>query len=148
MRLPEGLLEQAQHLVKREPKRPKQGSLRRAISTKDRIELARMFEHSHMRSICANKRDELNKAFKTRKKVGRPNQEEAFKRNLQRVVNTFVRMHEQRELADYDYSSNWTRTDVLPKVEGVAAAFKAWKAIRNEDIARAFLFTLLYKKRR
>ena len=33
MRLPEGLLEQAQHLVKREPKRPKQASLRRAVST-------------------------------------------------------------------------------------------------------------------
>ena len=43
---------------------------------------------------------------------------------------------------------NWTRTDVLPKVESVAAAFKAWKVIRNEDIAQAFLFTLLYKKRR
>ena len=62
MRLPEGLLEQAQHLVKREPKRPKQASLRRAISTayyalfhlliseavlnwrraEDRVELARM----------------------------------------------------------------------------------------------------------
>jgi hypothetical protein len=68
-------------------------------------------------------------------------------------------MHEQRELADYDYSSNWTRTDAapwrthscvprphscgrlalvsaLPKVEGVAAAFKAWKAIRNKDVAQ------------
>jgi hypothetical protein len=165
--LPEGLLEQAQHLVKREPKRPKQASLRRAISTayyalfhlliseavlnwrpaEDRVELARMFEHTDMRSICANKRDDLNKEFK-KKKAGRPNQEEAVKRNLHRVVNTFVQMHEQRELADYDYSSNWTRTDVLPKVEGVAAAFKAWKAIRNEDIAQAFLFTLLYKKRR
>ena len=166
MRLPEGLLEQAQHLVMREPKRPKQASLRRAISTayyalfhlliseavlnwrraEDRVELARMFEHTHMRSICANKRDELNKEFK--EKASRPNQEEADKRNLHRVVNTFVQMHEQRELADYDYSSNWTRTDVLPKVEGVAAAFKAWKAIRNQDIAQAFLFTLLYKKRR
>ena len=167
MRLPEGLLEQAQHLVKREPKRPKQASLRRAISTayyalfhlliseavlnwkraEDRVELARMFEHTHMRSICANRRDELNEGFK-KKKAGRPNQEEAVKRSLHRVVSTFVQMHEQRELADYDYSSNWTRTDVLPKVEGVAAAFKAWKAIRNEDIAQAFLFTLLYKRRR
>ena len=101
-----------------------------------------------MRSICASKRDNLNKEFKTKRKAGRPNQEEAVKRNLHRVVNTFVQMHEQRELADYDYSSNWTRTDVLPKVEGVTAAFKAWKAIRNEDIAQAFLFTLLYKKRR
>lgn len=168
MRLPEGLLEQAQHLVKREPKRPKQASLRRAISTayyalfhlliseailnwrraEDRVGLARMFEHTHMRSICTSKRDELNKEFKKRNKAGRPNQEEAINRHLHRVVSTFVQMHEQRELADYDYSSNWTRTDVLPKVEGVAASFKAWKAIRNEDIAQAFLFTLLYKKRR
>ena len=166
MRLPEGLLEQAQHLVKREPKRPKQASLRRAISTayyalfhlliseavlnwrraEDRGGLARMFEHTHMRSICAGKRDELNKEFKQR--AGRPSQEEAVKRNLHRVANTFVQMHEQRELADYDYSSNWTRTDVLPKVESVAAAFNAWKAIRNEDIAQAFLFSLLCKKRR
>ncbi len=114
----------------------------------DRVELARMFEHAHMRSICANKRDELNKEFKKSKKAGRPNSEEAFNRNLHRVASTFVQMHEQRELADYDYSSNWTRTDVLPKVEGVAAAFRAWKAIRNEDVAQAFLFALLYKKRR
>jgi len=168
VRLPEGLLEQARHLVKREPKRPKQASLHRAISAayyapfhlliseavlnwrraEDRVELARMFEHGHMRSVCANQRDELNKGFKTKKKAGRPNQEEAVKRNLHRVVSTFVQMHEQRELADYDYSGNWTRTDVLPKVEGVAAAFKAWKAVRNEDIAQAFLFALLYRKRR
>ena len=81
MRLPAGLLEQAWHLSKREPKRPKQASLRRAISTayyalfhlliseavlnwrraEDRVELARMFEHAHMRSTCASQRDELNK---------------------------------------------------------------------------------------
>lgn len=167
MRLPEGFLEQAQHLVKREPKRPKQASLRRAISTayyalfhlliseavlnwkraEDRVELARMFEHTHMRSVCANKRDELNREFKE-KKAGRSNHEEVVKRNLHRVVSTFVQMHEQRELADYDYSSIWTRTDVLPKVEAVDNAFKAWKTIRDEDTAQAFLFTLLYKKRR
>jgi hypothetical protein len=84
MRLPEGLLEQAQHLVRREPRRPKQASLRRAISTAyyalfhlliseavlnwkraaDRAALARMFEHAHMRNTCATKRDELDKESK------------------------------------------------------------------------------------
>ena len=68
----------------------------------DRVALARMFEHSHLRSVCASKRDELNKEFKD-KKTDRPNQAEAVKRNLHRVVSTFVQMHEQRELADYDY---------------------------------------------
>lgn len=168
MRLPEGLLEQAQHLAKREPKRPKQASLRRAISAayyglfhlliseaifnwrreEDRIQLARMFEHSHMRSTCASKRDELNRVFHQSKQSGVAHPEEAVLRSLYRVVATFVQMHEQRELADYDYGSNWTRTDVLPKVEGVAAAFQAWKAIRNEEVAQAFLFSLLNKKRR
>ena len=33
MRLHDGLLEQAQHLLRREKRRPKQASLRRAIST-------------------------------------------------------------------------------------------------------------------
>ena len=100
-----------------------------------------------MKKVCAETRDELNKDFK-KNKGGGPSREEAVKRDLHRVASAFVRMHEQRELADYDYSSNWTRTDVLPKVEEVAAAFKAWKAIRDEDIAQAFLFALLCKKRK
>ena len=33
MAYPEDLLEQANHLARREPKRPKQASLRRAVST-------------------------------------------------------------------------------------------------------------------
>jgi len=87
--LPEGLLEQAQHLARREPKRPRQASLRRAISTayyalfhlliseailswkrvEDRDDLARMFEHTNMKTACANKRDELNGEFKKIKKT-------------------------------------------------------------------------------
>lgn len=168
MRLPEGLLEQAQHLVKREPKRPKQASLRRAVSaayyalfhlliseavlnwrrSEDRVRLARMFEHTHMKSACAAKRDELKSQLTTSKKKGSTNQDDSIRWNLYRVVSTFVQMHEQRELADYEYSGNWTRTDVLPKVESVAASFKAWKEIRDEEIAQSFLFTLLNKKRR
>jgi len=168
MRLPEGLLEQAQHLARREPKRPKQASLRRAISTayyalfhlliseailswkrvEDRDDLARMFEHTNMKTVCANKRDELNGEFKKIKKTASPAHELTVKKHLHLVAETFVQMHQQRENADYDYSTAWARTDVVAKVATVDAAFKSWKAIRKEDIAQAFLFTLLQKKRR
>jgi hypothetical protein len=168
MRLPEGLLEQAQHLARREPKRPRQASLRRAISTayyalfhlliseailnwkrvEDRDDLARMFEHTNMKTVCANKRDELNAEFKKIKRTALPSHDLTVKKHLHLVAETFVQMHQQRENADYDYSTTWARTDVVANVDTVDAAFKAWKAIRKEDTALAFLFTLLQKKRR
>src|SRR6266446_8959683 len=117
MRLPEGLLEQAQHLARREPKRPKQASLRRAISTayyalfhlliseailswkrvEDRDDLARMFEHTNMKTVCANKRDELNGELKKIKKTASSTHELTVKRHLHLVAETFVHMHQQRE---------------------------------------------------
>jgi hypothetical protein len=165
MRLPEDLLEQAYHLARREPRRPKQASLRRAISTAyyalfhlliseaimnwkrphERYAFARMFEHAYMRAACANKRDALNSYFKSSPSTGA---ELTISQNLHRVADTFVEMHQQREEADYDYSTRWSRTDVVPQVASVAAAFRARKAIRTENVAQDFLFTLLSKKRR
>src|SRR5712664_67396 len=85
MAFPDDLLEQAQHLAQREPKRPKQASLRRAVSTAyyalfhllitettknwkrpaERFTLARMFEHTLMGKVCTTKRDSLNSHFST-----------------------------------------------------------------------------------
>ncbi|SPF54899.1 conserved hypothetical protein [Candidatus Sulfopaludibacter sp. SbA4] len=168
MKLHEGLLEQAQHLVRREPRRPRQVSLRRAISTayyalfhllvseailnwkraQDRDDLARMFEHTNMRTACAHKRDELNAEFKRIQETAPPTHDLTVKRHLHLVAETFVEMHQWRENADYDYSTTWVRSDVAALVATVEAAFKAWKSIRKEDAAQAFLFTLFQKKRR
>lgn len=168
MRLPEDLLEQAQHLARREPKRPRQASLRRTISTAysalfhlliseailnwrrlaDRDDLARMFEHTNMKAACEKKRDELHDEFRKMKTTAPPGHDLTVKKHLHLVAKAFVEMHQQRENADYDYSTTWARTEVVAKVARVDAAFKAWKAIRKEDTAQAFLFTLLQKKRR
>src|SRR5215475_8615401 len=117
MGLPEDLLEQAQHLVSRERTRPRQASLRRALSTayyalfhlliseatqlwkrpQDRIELARVFEHIHMKTICVRTVDELNREFKKLGRNGLPDQQLAVKRNLHVVAETFVELYYQRE---------------------------------------------------
>jgi uncharacterized protein (UPF0332 family) len=159
------LLEQSRHLANREPKRPKQASLRRAVSTAyyalfhllitettknwkrpaERFTLARVFEHTLMGKVCAAKRDELNAHFKTRPPASP--QLEVFK-HLHVVTETFVQMLQHRHTADYDSSTKWTRTDTLEKIESVEAAFVSWRAIRAEHDAQNFLVTLLLRERK
>jgi uncharacterized protein (UPF0332 family) len=159
------LLEQARHLANREPKRPKQASLRRAVSTAyyalfhlpisettknwkraaERHTLARMFDHALMGRVCATKRDELNKYFNDHPQ---PDRERDVLQHLRLITNTFVLMLQHRQTADYDNSIKWTRTDTLEKVESVEAAFESWREIREEHEAQDFLVTLLLRERK
>jgi hypothetical protein len=164
MALPEDLLEQAQHLAQREPKRPKQASLRRAVSTayyalfhllitetvrnwkraRERNTLARMFDHGPMRKACDKTCSGLNAYFNTNPP---PGQQLMTARHLHLVADTFLRMQQDRHSADYDSSKKWSRTDVIAKVDSVAFAFQTWKIIRKDASAQDFLVTLLLKER-
>lgn len=164
MAFSEDLLEQAQHLARREPRRPKQASLRRAISTayyalfnlliaetvrnwkrsSERNTLARMFDHGAMRKACDRKRTELNAFFNTHPSRG---QQLDTAKHLHLVADTFIQMQQHRHSADYDGSIKWTRTDTLARVNSVVAAFQSWKAIRKDTTPQDFLVTLLLKER-
>lgn len=159
------LLEQAWHLARREPKRPKQASLRRAISTgyyalfhllisetaknwkrvDERPTLARMFEHTLMAKVCTKRRDDLKTSFKTRS-INDP----AFvvEKHVLNISEVFVRMMGHRHNADYDSSVEWMRSDVFEQLEYVESAFASWNEIRETPLAQNFLVTLLLKDRR
>jgi uncharacterized protein (UPF0332 family) len=157
MALPADLLEQARHLANREPKRPKQASLRRAVSTayyalfhlltasavanwrtsRQRASLARAFEHSTMNQACKKTND---KAF--------PNPTAVNVRNLKRLANIFMQLQQQRHTADYDNSKRWGRTEVLSQIDMAQEAFDNWTAIRGEEIAKDFLLQLLIERPR
>jgi len=165
MAFPEDLLEQAHHLAQRERKRPKQASLRRAVSTAyyalfhllisettknwkrpaQRFTLARMFDHSQMGKVCSAKRDSLNAHFKS---TPPPSPILTASKHLHLVAEAFVQMLQDRHTADYDSSTKWTRTDTMEKIQLVQAAFRSWKAIRNDHEAQNFLVTLLLKERK
>ncbi len=98
-----------------------------------------------MGKVCAAKRDELAKYFKTRPAANR--QLDVLK-HLHLVANTFVLMLQHRHTADYDSSTRWSRTDVLEKIESVEAAFQSWREIREEHEAQNFLVTLLLRERK
>jgi uncharacterized protein (UPF0332 family) len=149
------LLEQSRHLANRERKRPRQASLRRAISTayyalfhllttasvsnwkivRQRPALARAFEHRKMNSACTKtSREQFSNA--TQMSV----------QHLKTVANTFIELQQHRHTADYDNSRKWARTEVLAQIDSVQAAFDSWNVIADEQIAEDFLLQLLMQR--
>lgn len=156
MAFAEDLLEQARHLARREKGRPKQASLRRAVSTAyyslfhlliadavanwrrsdQRAALARVFEHRKMNSASS---DAAKKQF--------PGQNATYVDHLKTVANAFVQLQQHRYTADYDNSQKWSRTQVLAQISLATKAFTSWRAIRTERIAQDYLLSFLTVKR-
>jgi uncharacterized protein (UPF0332 family) len=150
------LLEQALHLANRERKNPKQGSLRRAISTayyalfhlliseavanwkhtSDRAALGRIFDHGTMKA-ASNRIQKLPFAGEDASVVN----------SLKDVAKCFVLLKEMRDTADYDNAIFWGRTEAITYVKLAEQAFATWKTIRNEKVAQTYLLMLMVKKR-
>src|SRR6267154_902113 len=121
MPYPDHLLEQAKHLANREKKRPRQASLRRAVSTayyalfhlliheaslnwkriEQRALLARFFEHGKMKAASERQSRECNRYFNSKPPVI-PGPEFDCMRHLAQIAETFLDAQQQRHRADYD----------------------------------------------
>jgi hypothetical protein len=153
MSFADDLLEQAYHLAHREVPDPKQASLRRAVSTayyalfhllineavgkwvveRQRSILARTFEHGKMKGICEN-------VLKIAKSGG------AVPPELVIVAQNFVVLQQERQLADYDNSKHWSRTDAVAVLAFASNAFTAWRAISAQGPADDFPLRLFLPK--
>jgi len=156
MAFADDLLAQAGILANLDKKRPRQASLRRAVSTayyalfhlltnaavsnwkqaRLRADLARGFEHRKMYQTCNGTR---NKQF--------PGANQTSGQHLRLVAETFVQLQALRNLADYDNSRRWTKTQVRGSITPASAAFDSWRAVRKETIAEDFLLRLLIPER-
>lgn len=130
------------HLANREKKKPRQASLRRAISTdyyalfhllihgatlnwkrvEQRTFLARFFEHGKMKNACEKQKGFCGKYINSAPPPP-PGPYLDFMNNLYKVTNTFFQAQQQRHSADYDNSKIWTRTEVLTQIQLVDEAF-------------------------
>jgi len=155
MVLPDHLLEQAMHLANRERKRPRQASLRRALSTAyyalfhlpiheatlnwKRVEqrplLARFFEHGRMKTASERQKAECNRFIHSQPPPA-ANHYLHCVRHLQNVADMFVQAQQQRHSADYDNSKQWTRTEVLTQIALIEGAFDSWREIRDEPMLK------------
>jgi uncharacterized protein (UPF0332 family) len=156
MAFPDDLLEQALHLAKREPKKPRQASLRRAVSTAyyalfhlliaeavsnwriaaQRPLLARIFQHKGMKDASGRA---ASSAFS--------GADPTVAAHLRNVANAFNQLYDDRHTADYDNATEWSRTEVLKQINLVQGAFLSWRAIRDQAIANDYLLSLFVKDR-
>jgi hypothetical protein len=171
--LPRDLLDQADLLANKEPRRPKQASLRRAVSTayyalfhlliEDaanalspsapaplRKVFARAFQHGPMKLSCKDF-VQANAAISNGKSSQLPQIIEGMlvfplAVDLLTVLTTFVDLQEARHKADYDLSEQWNRLDVLNKILMVRNSFVAWSNIRKTENATVFMASLLIRK--
>ena len=153
------LIQQATRLVHQESKKPKQASLRRAVSTayyglfhfligegvanwkqiELRSALSRGFEHNMMKAASNRIQDKGLFPF--------AGETPSVVANLKAVAKTFVRLQDKRHVADYDNTTIWTRTEALDLVDSAERAIEDWKLIRAERIAQAYLLSMIVKKR-
>ena len=159
------LLSQARRLAELDKKKPKQGNLRRAVSTAyyalyhclvDRAcrsmlgttntrrpyrdVLARAFQHSTMGKAC--------KSFAggtLPKHIDRTLRAAAFTipPDLRRVAQTFQEAQEKRHLADYDPAWNFSRAEVKALIRDVELAMDSFTAMRGRAECQFFLSCLL-----
>ena len=162
MSLHADLLVQARQLALKEPKRPRQASLRRAVSSayyalfhllvdeavarmipgRDRAALrdclARAFSHATMRAVArqfagASVSEKLMPGLN-----GQPRQPE-----LVALARAFVELQQARHEADYNRAHRVTRREVLYMVNLAERAFADWRLVRRTPQADTFLTGLL-----
>lgn len=159
------LLDQAKQLAKREPRKPKQASLRRAISTAYyalfhlfvneavcllikgrnrrvlRQTLSRAFVHSQMKDVSQQfGRDQVSDKFRAALN-GLMLQPELIS-----IAKTFVDLQQARHEADYDVSRDFTKRDCLDLVGRVEKSFIDWNTVRGSLQSEVFLVAMLAQK--
>lgn len=160
MSLPSDLLDQAEMLARREPKNPKQASLRRAVSAayyalfhllvEDAARLllglvgrddaaaiariARTFDHKPLK--------EVSQAFaESRLPASLRSDGEGYQTpgDLKLVADAVVSLQQARHEADYNIGRPVTRADAQKLIQEAKLAFEAWERVKGSDNARTYL---------
>lgn len=158
----EDLRRQAHHLARREPRRPSQASLRRAVSTAyyslfhllideatiamfgagpqhrgHRQVLARAFSHQAMVEACKSFRGGvLPQAVVAA--IGTT----LVEPDLRKVASAFVTLQEERHRADYNMALPFSKAEVLNLLVELDEATAAWRRVGRGGTARFFLMAL------
>jgi len=164
--MPRSLYRQYLHLARRlvrlDPRRPRQGNLRRAVSTayyalfhflierssrtlfgstgdreRFRRVMARAYGHSEMASVSRTFRGGNLPAYlnQTLGSVVIPD-------GLKAVAICFLRLQDQRHLAEYDLGAVYSRAEVLGLISTVEQVIENWSTIKADPATRFYLMCL------
>ena len=164
MTLADDLLLQVQHLALVDQRRPKQASLRRAVSTAYcalfhlliaafvrriapacpvglQARVGRALSHSEMREVCGTViRKDHGPVLAGLLPSG-------FSPEMRSVAEAFINLQDDRHRADYDLSVSYTRPEVLNLLQQASEAFRAWAVVESNEEAVVFLSAMLFARR-
>lgn len=163
MSLPDDLLAQARHLAAKDPRRPAQANLRRAISAAYYAlfhELTegvgrtvvgarrgeRVLREAVQRACTHTSMNDAASAFlKTSPpaKVAKLTGGAPLGPDIVQIAEHFSGLQEARHQADYDLSRTFSRRETLDHVEQADAAIRAWQRARATSEGRTFAIALL-----
>lgn len=152
------LLKQALQLVHVAP--PTQASLRRAVSSayyavfhfliseatsnwnnvKLQAALGRAYDHGVMKTAS-------NSILNTRDFPFTGEKTQVVK-DLRFVARTFSQLQEDRHFADYNLTKDLDPTDAINRVKSAEKIFSIWPSVRSEQIAQAYLVSLVVRNRK
>lgn len=66
--------------------------------------------------------------------------------NLRFVAQAFSQLQEDRHFADYNLTKDLDPVEALTQVKSAEQIFSVWRTIRGEQIAQAYLVSLLVKR--
>lgn len=162
MSLQRDLLKQARLLATKEPKRPSQASLRRAVSASyyavfhlhvdagtrlklsgtNRVQLrhrlARAFRHRSMKRVSLQF---ANGTVPDKLHLG--DSQESIQPELRSVADAFCELQQARHEADYNLAKRFTRGEVLELINIAEETFHNWDAVRRSVQAETYLTGLL-----
>lgn len=165
MSLHSELLAQAQYLVRREPRRPRQASLRRSVSSAYYALFHLLIDEGSRRLVSGTQRSDLRqtlaRAFTHQEmkivaerfskgtvppRLANLLPSTSIPTQLQDVAMAFVELQQARHEADYNLSKRFSRQEAVDLVEMASDAFASWKMIRRTVEADIFLVGLLINK--
>ena len=156
------LLEQAEHLARRERRRPRQASLRRSISASYYALFHLLIDEAVGRMLRGNDREALRDCMA--RAFAHSTMREAARRfaggnvtpkliaglnglslqpELVTVAKIFLDLQQARHEAEYDRTIRFTRPQVLRLSNQARRAFSNWRRVRKSLQADVFLVALL-----
>ena len=160
MALHHDLLRQARHLATNEPRKPKQASLRRAISAAYYALFHLLIAEAASRFITGQGREDiregLSRAFDhgsmkkaavetVKPRWGRMRQLNSIPvpADLITVATAFVDLQQARHEADYDVARTFTRAETMALIDQTDEAMVVWNTLRRTIPADAVLSSLI-----
>jgi hypothetical protein len=103
-----------------------------------RPSLGRAYEHGTMKTASNRVLDTTKFPF--------AGEDATVVARLRFVAQTFSQLQEDRHFADYNFSADLDSADAITQVKSGEDIFTTWPSIRGQQIAQAYLVSLLVKR--